>query len=348
MKNHRIVIAVDAMGGDHGVAVTVPAACRLLTKYDHVDLILVGDEGRLRQAISDQSLADQKRMRLSSRISIQHTTEQVLMNELPAKALKNKKDSSMRKALNLVRDGVAQACVSAGNTGALVATARFVLRTLPGVDRPAITTRFPTMIDNKNTFILDLGANVDSKKEYLLQLAAMGTILSSVIENVDKPRVALLNIGSEEIKGSEQIKQAAQLLSDNPQINYVGFIEGHEIFKGTVDVIVCDGFIGNIMLKTVEGVLNLVKFYAKAKVKQSWYNKLAAVLALPLLFRLQREVDPEKYNGAILVGLRGTVIKSHGGAGVTAFTHALENAVLEVERGAAQKMQHELERILTT
>lgn len=337
----KITISVDAMGGDYGIEVTVPAAFHLLAKHPNVRLILVGDQERLNAAIEEHSNS-----KLKSRIVVRHTSEEVLMDELPSKALRTKKDSSMRVAVNLVKEGAAQACVSAGNTGALVATARFVLKTLPGIDRPAITTYFPTMIPNQITNILDLGANVDTNEEYLFQLAVMGTVLSRVVDNIPSPRVALLNIGSEEIKGNEQIKVASQVLAQNKNINYVGFIEGDELFKGDVDVVVCDGFIGNIVLKTIEGALKLMVFYAKRNIKRNLFTKLSALLALPLLRKIQKDVDPGKYNGATLIGLQGVVIKSHGGANTPAFVCALEKAITEAENNVPQKIRDELTKIL--
>jgi phosphate acyltransferase len=337
----KITISIDAMGGDYGPVVTVPAAFRLLAKYRNVQLILVGNQEVLNTAVASYGNSEHK-----SRIVIRHASEEVLMDDLPSKALRTKKDSSMRVAINLVKEGVAKACVSAGNTGALVATARFVLKTLPGIDRPAITTHFPTMIPNKGTNILDLGANVDSSADYLCQFAIMGSVLSSVVDNIPKPKVALLNIGSEEIKGNEQIKKAAQLLSQNKNINYVGFVEGDDLFKGNVDVVICDGFIGNIVLKTIEGALKLVGFYAKRNMMRNIFTKLTAVLALPMLRGLQRDIDPGKYNGATLVGLQGVVIKSHGGARAIAFFYALEKAVIEAEKNVPQTIRNELTRIL--
>ena len=337
----KVTISIDAMGGDYGSVVTVPAAFRLLAKYPSVQLILVGNQEVLNKAIAIHGNHE-----LKNRVIVRHASEEVLMDELPSKALRGKKDSSMRVAVNLVKDGAADACVSAGNTGALVATARFVLKTLPGIDRPAITTHFPTMIPNKATNILDLGANVDSGADYLFQLAVMGTVLSSVIDNVPNPKVALLNIGSEDIKGNGQIKEASQILSKNKSINYVGFVEGDDLFKGHVDVVVCDGFIGNIVLKTIEGALKLVGFYAKRNMMRNVFTKLTTMLALPMLKGLQRDIDPGKYNGATLVGLQGVVIKSHGGANVAAFFHALEKAVIEAEKNVPQKIRDELARIL--
>lgn len=329
------------MGGDNGPGVTVPAAFKLLTHHPNVKLILVGN-----QDILNAKIAAVQNAKLEKRIIVKHASEEVLMDELPSKALRSKKDSSMRVAINLVKDGVAQACVSAGNTGALMATARFVLKTLPGIDRPAITTTFPTVTPGKNTHVLDLGANVDSDSSYLFQFAVMGSVLASVTDNVNRPKVALLNIGSEENKGNEQIKKAAHILAENKNINYVGFVEGNDIFKGDVDVIVCDGFIGNIMLKSVEGVLKLVGFYAKRNMLRNIITKAMALLALPMLRRLYRDIDPGKYNGATLVGLQGVVIKSHGSANIAAFCCALEKAVVEAEKQVPQRIRDELTKVL--
>lgn len=329
------------MGGDNGPGVTVPAAFKLLTRHPNVKLILVGN-----QDILNAKIAAVQNAKLEKRIIVKHASEEVLMDELPSKALRSKKDSSMRVAINLVKDGVAQACVSAGNTGALMATARFVLKTLPGIDRPAITTTFPTVTPGKNTHVLDLGANVDSDSSYLFQFAVMGSVLASVTDNVNRPKVALLNIGSEENKGNEQIKKAAHILAENKNINYVGFVEGNDIFKGDVDVIVCDGFIGNIMLKSVEGVLKLVGFYAKRNMLRNIITKAMALLALPMLRRLYRDIDPGKYNGATLVGLQGVVIKSHGSANIAAFCCALEKAVVEAEKQVPQRIRDELTKVL--
>lgn len=336
----KITISIDAMGGDHGPKVTVPAAFCLLEKYPNIELILVGNQDVLNIAVAPYDIL------LKKRITVQHASEEILMNELPSRALRTKKDSSMRVAINLVRNGIAQACISAGNTGALVATARFVLKTLPGIDRPAIVGYFPTRTPNKNTSILDLGANVDTSPDYLCQLAIMGTVMSRVIDDIPYPKVALLNIGSEEIKGNEQIKLASQLLLRNKNINYVGYVEGDDLFKGEVDVVVCDGFIGNIVLKTIEGVLKLVTFYAKRNTSRNFFTKLTALLAFPMLRKLQKDIDPGKYNGAALIGLPGIIIKSHGSANVAAFVCALENAIIEVERNVPQKIRDELTKII--
>jgi phosphate acyltransferase len=342
----EITISIDAMGGDSGPSVTVPAAIMLLKHHPRVKLILVGNQAVLNTKIAAED------PKLLNRIVVQHASEEVLMDELPSKALRSKKDSSMRVAINLVKNGTAQACVSAGNTGALMATARFVLKTLPGIDRPAITTSFPTMIPGKTSHVLDLGANVDSEADYLYQFALMGSVLASVVDNIERPKVALLNIGSEENKGNEQIKKAAHILAEDKNINYVGFIESNDIFKGTVDIIVCDGFIGNIMLKSIEGVMKLIKFYIvsfysnKKNIFSSIAAKLLALLAMPMLMKLYKYTDPGKYNGATLIGLRGIVIKSHGSANIVAFYHALEKAVLEAEKQVPQRIHDKLAKIL--
>jgi glycerol-3-phosphate acyltransferase PlsX len=227
-----------------------------------------------------------------------------------------------------------------------MATVRFVLKTLPGIDRPAIITLFPTTVPNKGTYVLDLGANVDSGANYLYQIAIMGSVLAALTDNIKQPKVALLNIGAEDNKGNQQIKEAAQMLAENKHINYVGFVEGDDIFKGTVDVIVCDGFIGNVMLKSIEGVLKLVAFYAKKNIRRNIFTKILALLALPILKKMYKDINPGKYNGATFIGLRGVVIKSHGGADITTFTYALEKAVIEAQRQIPQKISDELTKIL--
>jgi glycerol-3-phosphate acyltransferase PlsX len=261
------------------------------------------------------------------------------MDELPSQALRFKKDSSMRVAINLVKSGEADACVSAGNTGALMATARFVLKTLPGIDRPAICTTIPAR--RGHTHVLDLGANVDSKAEHLLQFAVMGSVLVNAVDNIEAPRVALLNIGEEEIKGNEQVKQAAALLGASP-IHYVGFVEGDGIFLEDVDVVVCDGFVGNVALKTSEGVAQLIRHYMEQEFKRNLLTRLAGLAALPVLRAFARRIDPRRYNGASLLGLQGTVVKSHGGADALAFANAIKIAMLEVQKAVPQRIAKHL------
>lgn len=332
-------IAIDAMGGDHGPPVTVPAALEVLAKYPNLHLILVGDETVLSRLLQSHSYD-------SSRLSIQHASQQVEMDEPPAQALRNKKDSSMRVAINQVKEGLAQACVSAGNTGALMATARFVLKTLNGIDRPAIISTFPTLDPNKNVRMLDVGANVDSSAQHLLQFAVMGSVLASAVDNINNPKICLLNIGEEEIKGNEQVKQTAQLLSQTQLINYVGFIEGDAIHHGNADVVVCDGFVGNVALKTTEGVALFISRLIKEAFMRNAWTKWVGLLAKPIFNSFTKRIDPARYNGATFIGLKGTVIKSHGGADVRAFSHAIRQAIVGVEKNIPERIQHEVEQLL--
>ncbi len=333
-----LTIALDAMGGDHGPVVTVPAALNALRKQHDLKLILVGDQAQLIAALQQQG-SD-----VSERLTIQHASQQVEMDESPALALRGKKDSSMRVAINLVKDGAASACVSAGNTGALMATARFVLKTLPGVDRPAIISTLPAI--KGQTHMLDLGANVDSTAEHLFQFAVMGSVLTSAVENIERPTVGLLNIGSEEMKGNERVKEAAQLLIDS-DINYVGFVEGDDIFKGTVDVVVCDGFVGNVALKTCEGVAKMLSSSLKEEFLRTPLTKLAALCAKPVLNAFRAKYDPRNYNGASFVGLNHIVVKSHGGADELSFETAIREAITEVKKDVPHLISHQLESLLT-
>ncbi|MFA6409523.1 MAG: phosphate acyltransferase PlsX [Gammaproteobacteria bacterium] len=327
-----ITIAIDAMGGDHGIKITVPAALLVLQKWENVKLILVGDEVALKQELSSRGALSHPR------ITIHHAAEVVEMDEAPAKALRGKKQSSMRLAINLVKDGVAGACVSAGNTGALMATAHYVLKTIPGIDRPAIIRSLPTLVENKNVIVLDLGASSDSSPENLYQFAVMGSVLASAHYNIEKPKVALLNIGVEEIKGNELVKAADKLFLQSQSFEYVGYVEGDAIFQGDVDVVVCDGFVGNVALKAMEGVIKLTLFYAKKAFMKNLFNKIAALIARPALKTLAATIDPGRHNGASLIGLKGIVIKSHGGANESAFTNAIYEAMLEVEKNVPQKI----------
>lgn len=319
-----LTLAVDAMGGDAGLPVTVPAVAQLLKQFSEVRVLLVGDAEQVREAVKRAGLASE------TRVEVVHASEVVSMDDPVSVALRNKKDSSMRVAINQVKEGRAQAAISAGNTGALMAVSRFVLKTLKGIDRPAICTAIPTR--DGHCHMLDLGANVDSEPEHLLQFALMGDAVVRAVDGIEKPRVALLNIGEEEIKGNEQIKEAAHLLQDNSLLNYVGFVEGDGIFRGEADVIVCDGFVGNVALKTMEGVASMIGGMIREEVSRSWLNKLSAVLALPLLGGLRSRLNPQRYNGASLVGLNGVVVKSHGGADVEGFLAALQVALHEAQR----------------
>ena len=332
-----LTLALDGMGGDHGPTVVVPAALQALTEHKDLTLILVGDQQVLEREIRNYGA------NVGGRLLIRHASQTVAMDELPSIALRTKKDSSMRVAVDLVKDGTAHACVSAGNTGALMATARFVLKTLPGIDRPAICSALPTI--KGHTHVLDLGANVDSQTEVLFQFAVMGAALTSVVENITRPTVGLLNIGAEEMKGNEQVKEAGRILAAS-ELNYVGFIEGDDIFAGTVDVVVCDGFTGNVALKTSEGVARMIRFYMEREFKRSLWTKMVGVLALPVLKAFKAKIDHRQYNGASLLGLQGIVIKSHGGADVFAFTNAIKEAVLEVRKNVPQRISKYLEDVL--
>jgi glycerol-3-phosphate acyltransferase PlsX len=328
-----ITIALDAMGGDHGVGVTVPAALATLKQQPALKLILVGRREAIEAELKRQHAGE------SQHLAIHHASETVGMDEPPAQALRGKKDSSLRVAVNLVKDGAAQAAVSAGNTGALMATARFVLKTLPGIDRPAIVTTLPTMHDHVH--VLDLGANVDCTPEQLMQFAIMGSILVAAVEGKPRPRVGLLNVGEEDIKGNDTVKKTHELLRSS-SLNYAGFVEGDEIYTGDLDVIVCDGFVGNVMLKTSEGLAHMITHYMKQEFRRNLLTRLSALVALPVLRAFRRRVDPRRYNGATLIGLTGTVIKSHGGADVLAFEHAILEAVAEVRNNVPERIGQEL------
>ena len=320
-----LTIALDGMGGDIGPNVVVPASLEILeSNPGNLKIVLVGDQNVLSEKLVKLKASNHPA------IAIRHASQTVDMNESPSQALRFKKDSSMRIAINLVKRGEADACVSAGNTGALMATARFVLKTLPGIDRPAICTTIPSQ--RGHTHVLDLGANVDSKAEHLLQFAVMGSVLANAVDNVDNPKVALLNIGEEEMKGNEQVKNAATLLTDSG-LNYIGFVEGDGIYIEDIDVVVCDGFVGNVALKTSEGLAQLIRAYMIEEFKRNLLNRLAGLIALPVLRAFSRRIDPRRYNGASLLGLQGIVIKSHGGADAIAFANAIKIAMLEVEKG---------------
>ena len=328
-----ITVAIDVMGGDHGPRVTIPATLALLKEDSNIKVILVG----LSEAIDDQL-----RLHKASnhpRIRIQHASEVVLMDESPQSAMKNKKDSSMRVAINLVKSGDADACVSAGNTGALMATARFVLKTLDGIDRPAIAGILP----NKNaiTYMLDLGANADCTPEHLLQFAIMGSVLVACVEKKERPAIGLLNIGSEDIKGNEVVKRTAELLRAS-HLNFYGYVEGDDIYKGTTDLVVCDGFVGNVALKTSEGLAHFMAGALSQEFKRNPLTKLMALIAMPVLKAFKKRLDPRHYNGASFLGLRGIVVKSHGGADVVAFEHAIIKAVEEARSGVLTHITEQL------
>jgi glycerol-3-phosphate acyltransferase PlsX len=328
-----ITLAVDAMGGDHGPSVTIPASISALSKYDQLHIILVGDKELIQTEL-------QKNKYTNTRLSIQHASEVVEMDESPQSALKNKKDSSMRVAINLIKEEKAQACVSAGNTGALMATARYVLKMLPGIDRPAIASSLPSQ--KGTTYMLDLGANTDCTAENLLQFAVMGAMLVSSVTGNPKPSIGLLNIGSEDIKGNEVVKQAGELLRRS-HLNFYGNVEGNDIFKGTTDVVVCDGFVGNVALKSAEGIAQLMGRFLTQEFKRNWITKSMAFVSLLVLNRFKKRLDPRRYNGASFLGLKGIVIKSHGGADSYSFFYAIRTAIEESKNNVLENIQKQLE-----
>lgn len=324
------------MGGDFGPQITVPASLACLRKNPNLKLIMVGDQDVL------QGMLAGALVEFEGRLSIQHASQVVEMDEPPQKALKNKKDSSMRVAINLVRDGVADGCVSAGNTGALMATARFVLKMIPGVDRPAIISTLPSIFGH--THMLDLGGNVDSSAEHLYQFAIMGEEVVKAVESIERPRVGLLNIGEEDMKGNEQVKAAAKLL-ESSGLNYIGYVEGNSINAGhtKVDLIVTDGFVGNVALKSIEGCAKMIGSKLKETFSRNIFTKLIGLLAYPVLKMFKDSIDPRLYNGASFIGLRGLVIKSHGGADALAFETAIHLAEVEVEKDVLRKISEKLE-----
>ena len=335
-----ITLAVDAMGGDAGLAVTIPGALLFLRQQADVRLLMVGDEVQVRQALEAANAP-------MDRFQIVHAAQVVEMDEQPQSALKNKKDSSMRIAVNQVKEGLAQAAVSAGNTGALMATARFVLKTIQGIERPAIAKFIPSQ-NGHMTLVLDLGANVDCTPEQLVQFAVIGSeLVHALYPNAGAPRVGLLNVGTEDIKGTDTVKQVFKLLSGS-KLNFVGNVEGGSIFSGDVDVVVADGFVGNIVLKTIEGAVRFMGSAIKQEFQTNLLTKLGALAAMPALKGFKNKLDPRKFNGAIFLGLRGVVIKSHGGTDAVGFSYALEEAFHEakadsltrIQQGVADQLAH--------
>lgn len=330
-----VTLAIDAMGGDHGTTVTIPAAIEYLKHYPDDTIVLVG----VPDAIEAQLLA--LGTQVGTHLRIHPAAEVVGMDESPQAALRGKKDSSMRVSINLVKNGEALACVSAGNTGALMATARYVLKTIPGIDRPAIASYLPTK--NGQVCMLDLGANTDCSAEHLLQFALMGATLVTALEHKPDPSIGLLNIGSEDIKGNEVVKQTAELLRAS-DLNFHGNVEGTDIFMGTTDVVVCDGFVGNVALKTTEGLAQMLGGFLREEFNRNFLTKLAALVAMPVLNAFKRRVDHRQYNGASLLGLKGIVVKSHGSADVFAFHCAIERAAEEARGGMLQHISEHVEK----
>lgn len=334
-----IKLAIDMMGGDHGPLSVLPAILAALDEFPQLELTLCGDTELLKHYFQQQNIPS------PARLTFCHCNQSVEMTDKPSVALRAKKESSMRIALEMVERGEAQACVSAGNTGALMAMAHFVLKMLSGVERPALICALPA-VTGKSVYMLDLGATVNCDAETLFQFGVMGSVMAEQVMNIPQPRVALLNVGEEEIKGSDQIKQAALLLSGSQEINYIGYIEGNDIFSGKADVIVCDGFVGNIALKTSEGVARFILQRFENRINRHWLMKMFGWLIKPYIKNLYRGVNPDQYNGASLIGLRGIVVKSHGNAGKAAFLSAIRQAVREVEHQVPEKIKYRLEQVL--
>ncbi|MFJ3484358.1 phosphate acyltransferase PlsX [Pseudomonas sp. NPDC090202] len=331
------VIAIDAMGGDFGPRNIVQASIACLLATPSLHLILVGHASLLEELIARHPAVDR------SRLFVVHASEVITMDDRPSLALRGKPDSSMRVALRLLADGQAQACVSAGNTGALMALSRFVLKTLPGIDRPAMVAAIPTR--RGYCQLLDLGANVDCSAENLYQFAVMGAVAAEAL-GVERPKVALLNVGTEDIKGNQQVKLAASLLQAAPGLNYVGFVEGDGLYRGEADVVVCDGFVGNILLKSSEGLATMISERIEILFRQNVLSKAVGALALPLLKRLKADLAPARHNGASFLGLQGIVVKSHGSAGVQGFQSAIQRALIEIRENLPERLHGRLEELL--
>ncbi len=332
--DQRLSIAIDAMGGDYGPSVTVPAALKVIAEQQDINIVLVGQEETLAPMLAKAGKA------LAGRLRIHHASQVVAMGERPQDALRKKKDSSMRVALNLLQSGETKACVSAGNTGALMATARFVLKTIPGIDRPAILSRIPA--HHGHTHMLDLGANADCTPEHLLQFAMMGSVVATDLHDLPRPRVGLLNIGSEDIKGNELVQEASRLLQAST-LNYIGFVEGNDIFGGDVDVVVTDGFTGNVALKAMEGAARLIGATIKSEYTRNPLRRLSALVSMPVLKAIKKRFDPGQHNGASMVGLNGVVIKSHGSADADSFANAIRVAIVEARKGVPSQVSQLLQ-----
>lgn len=325
------------MGGDKGPLVTIPSAIMAINNTPNLHLILCGDKNVIANELEKQQIKNHPK------ITVFPTTEVVEMNDTPSVAIRSKKDSSMRKAIDLVKSGQAQACVSAGNTGALFSIAHYVLKTLPGVERPALISSLPTHDENQHVFMLDLGANVFCDSNVLYQFAIMGAVMAEEVDGIKNPRIALLNMGEEDIKGSDHIKLTAAQLHANNDINYIGFVEGNDIFTNKTDVIVCDGFVGNVALKTCEGVAQMVYKKLQAVLSKHLFARIVGRLLATPLRKLFKPLNPDQYNGASLIGLSGIVVKSHGNANSAAFYTAILEAVKEVERQVPEKIKAKLE-----
>lgn len=337
MRN--IHIALDMMGGDYGPRSTIPAAIKAVADFPYLHLHLCGHSQSIHTALNKNNALGHPRL------TVVHAEQVVNQDERPDLALRRKPHSSMRKALELVKDKQADACVSAGNTGALLAIARYVLKTLPSIKRPALISALPTYEEDK-VLLLDLGANIHHCSDTLFQFAVMGAVMAKEVEGIENPRIALLNVGEEDIKGAEHLKRTADKLMQCEHINYVGFAEGNDIFAGKADVIVCDGFVGNVALKTIEGVAKLIISKLRAMSETSFFSKIMIGILMPGIRKLFSKMNPDHYNGASLVGLRGIVVKSHGNASSKAFYSAIKEAITEAQRQVPEKIKDKVEVML--
>ena len=331
------------MGGDHGPSSTIPAVIKALPLHKNIHFILFGDQALLDSEFSANT--GQSLLGYSEQISVVHCSENVEMNDKPAFILRNKKQSSMRKMLEIVAANEASACVSAGNTGALFALAYYLIKTHEGIDRPALVSALPST-QNQRVFLLDLGANVNCNADVLFQYAVMGSVLAQQVADVQRPRVALLNVGEEDIKGNAQVKIADQMLSSAESINYIGYVEGDDLFENVADVVVTDGFTGNIAIKSTEGLAKFIFNEVKSYAKRDFFTRMLVKMSLPVLKRIYHKVNPDQYNGASLIGLRGTVIKSHGNASSEAFYYAIERAIQEAQSDVANKIKTSIETVM--
>ncbi|MEX0941783.1 MAG: phosphate acyltransferase PlsX [Pseudomonadales bacterium] len=332
-------IAVDMMGADHGIAGLLPAVVRCATEFPRLSLTLVGDESGIESCLADTAID-------TSRIEILHSREIVELTDKPSVALRQKRDASMFLAIDLVKKGAADACVSAGNTGALMAISRHLLKTVPGIDRPAIIKAIPSA--KGQCYLLDLGANINCDAENLVQFAAMGSLMCGAVEGIERPRVGLLNIGEEEIKGEDRVRTAAQLLKQYTSLDFIGFVEGDGIYLSDADVLVCDGWVGNVALKTSEGLARFVSQMIESAFSENILTRIAAKISEPVLRKLREDLSPEKYNGATLLGLNGIIVKSHSGSDAEGFYHAIREAIRGVEQNIPALLQAEMDGILGT
>jgi len=333
-------IAVDVMGGDGGAAVTVPAALKVLQQHQGLMLHLVGDENEIQPYLATYS-----RKELLEQIKIVHTQCAVSADDIPSKVLREKTKSSMYMAVELVQQSQAQACVSAGNTGALLMSGRHLLKTIPGIEKPAIIAIIPAA--TTHCYLLDVGANVDCKAEQLFQFAVMGSVLAESLDGLTRARVGLLNIGAEEYKGSEQVQLAANLLETSEAINYIGFVEGSALYDGNADVVVCDGFVGNVTIKSSAGVVNVINDFLDEGISSDWYTRICAQLLSPLLSGLRRRINPSQFNGASLLGLQGSIVKSHGNANIEGFAFAIEQAIREADNNVPGLIAEKVAKIIS-